>query len=82
MIGSSVSLADLVRGNWLWFVWAGIAVCVVVGYVVVRRRLHRVEAAGDAPSGDGVPGIGTAYRQPGQRLPATTPSRARTAGAA
>jgi hypothetical protein len=53
MMGSSVSLADLVRGNWLWFVWAGIAVCVVVGYVVVRRRLRRVEAAGDAPSGEG-----------------------------
>jgi hypothetical protein len=34
-------------------VWAGIAVCVVVGYIVVRRRLHRVEAAGNAPSGEG-----------------------------
>jgi hypothetical protein len=41
---------DAVRANWLWFVWAGIAVCVVVGYFVVRRRLHRVEAAGDGPS--------------------------------
>jgi hypothetical protein len=45
--------SDAVRGNWLWFVWAGIAICVIVGYVVVRRRLHRVEAAGDAPSGEG-----------------------------
>jgi hypothetical protein len=44
---------EAVAGNWLWFVWAGIAVCVVVGYVVVRRRLHRVEAAGDAPSAEG-----------------------------
>ena len=53
----NVSLMDVwqdsVRGNWLCFVWPGIAVCVVVGYVVVRRRLHRVEAAGDAPSGEG-----------------------------
>ena len=40
---------DAVRGNWLWFVSAGIAVCVVVGYIVVRRRLHRAEAAGDGP---------------------------------
>jgi hypothetical protein len=53
MIGSSVSMIDLVRGNWLWFVWAGIAVCVVVGYIVVRRRLHRVEAAGDVRSEEG-----------------------------
>jgi hypothetical protein len=45
--------SDAVRGNWLWFVWAGIAVCVVAGYVVVRRRLHRVEAAGDASSAEG-----------------------------
>jgi hypothetical protein len=44
---------DAVRGNWLWFVWAGIAVCVVVGYIVVRRRLHRAEAAGDGPSAAG-----------------------------
>lgn len=43
---------DAIRGNWLWFVWGGIAVCVILGYVVVRRRLHRVEAAGDTPSAE------------------------------
>jgi hypothetical protein len=42
----------LVRGNWLWIVWAGIAVCVVVGYIRVRHHLHRVEAAGDAASAE------------------------------
>jgi len=36
---------NLVGGNWLWFVWAAIAVCVVVGYIRVRRHLNRVEAA-------------------------------------
>jgi hypothetical protein len=47
-----MSFFYLVRGNWLWFVWAAIAVCVVVGYIRVRHHLHRVEASGDAASAE------------------------------
>jgi hypothetical protein len=37
----------------LWVVWAVMAVVVVVGYVVVRGRLNRVERQADQPTGGG-----------------------------
>jgi hypothetical protein len=37
-----------VHWNWLWFVWAAIAVCVVFGYFRVRHQLHRAERSADA----------------------------------
>lgn len=33
--------------NWLWLVWAIIAVLVVIGYVRVRDRLGRLERTDD-----------------------------------
>jgi hypothetical protein len=43
-----MAFADVVRGYWLWVVWAFIAVVVVFGYIRVRRHLDRVERAADA----------------------------------
>lgn len=48
-----MAFSNLVRGNFLWLVWAVIAVCVVVGFLRVRHKLNRVEAAGDAGTGEG-----------------------------
>jgi hypothetical protein len=40
----------MLHGYWLWFVWALIALVVVVGGIRVRRHLNRVERAADAPA--------------------------------
>jgi hypothetical protein len=43
-----MSYFTAVHGYWLWYVWAIIAVVVVIGYVRVRGQINRSERAGDA----------------------------------
>jgi hypothetical protein len=40
------------HGYWIWFVWAIIAVLVVIGYVRVRSRLGRLERSEDPATVD------------------------------
>jgi beta-lactamase regulating signal transducer with metallopeptidase domain len=42
-----MSFFSAIHGYWLWYVWAFIAVVVVIGYVRVRHKINRAEAAGD-----------------------------------
>lgn len=36
-----------VLSNWLWFVWAAMAIAAAIGFVQVRRRVHRFDKADD-----------------------------------
>ena len=39
-------------GQWLWYVWAAMAIVVVVGYWRVRRMLRKRERIADAAETD------------------------------
>ncbi len=42
-----MSFFSAIHGYWLWYVWAGIAALVVIGYVRARHRINRSEAERD-----------------------------------
>lgn len=39
-------------GNWLWYVWAVMAIVVIVGYWHVRRTLRKRERIADTADAD------------------------------